>query len=122
MVADWDLVCGRAGLRATVQPEQLFLLFNDLYCYWHQVGAAPMAGYLLGGFVFGLLTDKLGRKPTFLIANSLMALGGLAAAAAPEFFTFVAARVLVGFPIAGVEAACFVMGMEMVSCELLHIV
>ena len=81
-----------------------------------------MAGYLLGGFVFGLLTDKLGRKPTFLIANSLMALGGLAAAAAPEFFTFVAARVLVGFPIAGVEAACFVMGMEMVSCELLHIV
>ena len=81
-----------------------------------------MAGYLLGGFVFGLLTDKLGRKPTFLIANSLMAVGGLAAAAAPEFFTFVAARVLVGFSIAGVEAACFVMGMEMVSCELPHIV
>ena len=96
VVSDWDLVCSSEGLRATV-------------------GASPMAGYLVGGFVFGFLTDKIGRKPTFMISNTLMALGGLLAAVAPEYFTFVAARIITGFAIAGVEAACFVMGMEMVG-------
>ena len=43
------------------------------------------------------------RKPTFMISNLLMATGGLLAAFAPEFFTFVACRVLAGFAIAGVE-------------------
>ena len=96
VVSDWDLVCSREGLRATV-------------------GASPMAGYLVGGFVFGILTDKVGRKPTFMISNTLMAAGGLLAAVAPEYFTFVIARIITGFAIAGVEAACFVMGMELVG-------
>ena len=51
-----------------------------------------MAGYLLGGLVFGLLTDKLGRKPTFLISNTLMVAGGMLAAMSPEILTFLAAR------------------------------
>ena len=50
VASDWDLVCERESLRATI-------------------GASPMAGYLAGGFVFGILTDKIGRKPTFLISN-----------------------------------------------------
>lgn len=93
---DWDLVCGREGMKATI-------------------GAAPMAGYLVGGLVFGILTDKFGRKPTYFIANILMASGGILAAFAPEFFSFACARTLAGFAIAGIEAACFVMGMEMVG-------
>ena len=96
VASDWDLVCEKESLRATI-------------------GASPMAGYLVGGFVFGILTDKIGRKPTFIISNFLMMTGGLLAAVAPEFFTFVIARVITGFAIAGVEAACFVMGMELVG-------
>ena len=38
-----------------------------------------------------------------MISNLLMATGGLLAAFAPEFFTFVACRALAGFAIAGVE-------------------
>ena len=33
------------------------------------VAAAPMLGYLPGGLVFGTMSDKFGRKPTFLICN-----------------------------------------------------
>ena len=33
------------------------------------VAAAPMLGYIPGGFVFGMMSDKFGRKPTFLISN-----------------------------------------------------
>ena len=78
-----------------------------------------------------MLTDKIGRKPTFLIANFLMVIGGLLAAISPEFYTFVAARVFtgeyehrtqnqtnnifLGFAVAGLEASTFVMGMELVG-------
>ena len=96
VVSAWDLVCNREGLRATV-------------------GAAPQVGYLVGAFVFGFLTDKIGRKPTFMISNTLMATGGLLGAAAPEYFTFVIARILTGFAIAGIENACFAMVMELVG-------
>ena len=96
VTSDWDLVCNNEGLRATI-------------------GASPMSGYLAGGFVFGILTDKIGRKPTFMLANFLMMTGGLLGAVSPEFFTFVISRMITGFAIAGVEAACFVMGMELVG-------
>ena len=96
VTSDWHLVCQSEGLRATI-------------------GASPMSGYLVGGFVFGILTDKIGRKPTFMISNFLMVTGGLLGAVSPEFFTFVISRILTGFAIAGVEAACFVMGMELVG-------
>ena len=43
---------------------------------------------LSGGLVFGILTDKFGRKPTYFIANILMASGGILAALAPEFFRY----------------------------------
>jgi len=65
--------------------------------------------------MFGVMTDKIGRKPTFFVANLLMAGGGILAALAPNLPSFVCARVLAGFAIAGIEAACFVMGMEMVG-------
>ena len=45
VVIDWELVCERAGLHATV-------------------GAAPMVGYLVGGLFFGTLSDKIGKDCT----------------------------------------------------------
>jgi len=96
LVADWDLVCHRKGIFATL-------------------GAAPMGGYIPGGFVFGLLMDKIGRKSTFLIANLLMIVAGLLAALAPEVYSFFVARAIAGFAIAGIEDACFILSMELVG-------
>ena len=36
------------------------------------VAAAPMLGYLPGGLIFGTLSDKIGRKWTFLICNMVI--------------------------------------------------
>ena len=74
-----------------------------------------MVGYLLGGLVFGTLSDKIGRKPTFLIANFFLLLAGLGGAMAPNYEFFLVSRFIVGFSIAGVEAACFVMALELVG-------
>lgn len=96
VVKDWDLVCDKRGLRATI-------------------GAAPMVGYLLGGFILGGLSDKLGRKPVFIISDVLLLISGLVTAVAPEFYSFTAARTVVGFGLAGLESSAFIMGMELVG-------
>ena len=96
VVLDWDLVCENASLSATVE-------------------AAPMFGYLGGGLIFGTLSDKIGRKPTFLWANLLLLLSGFATALSPYYWIFVASRFVVGLSIAGVESACFVMSLELVG-------
>ena len=50
VTVDWNLICERAGLHATV-------------------GAAPMVGYLLGGLLFGSLSDKFGRRRITLFST-----------------------------------------------------
>ena len=74
-----------------------------------------MVGYLIGGIVFGSLSDKIGRKPTFMLANMFLLLSGLLGAIAPNYECFLASRFIVGFSIVGVESSCFVMGMELVG-------
>lgn len=93
---DWNLMCDRAGMHASI-------------------GAAPMGGYILGGFIFGSLSDKLGRKPTFLLSNLILLSSGIACALAPNYLTFAIGRFIVGASIAGVESACFVMSLELVG-------
>ena len=77
--------------------------------------AAPMGGYLVGGLLFGTLSDKIGRKPTFLIANFILLSGGLCCSFAPNYILFILGRFVVGMSIAGVESACFVMSLELVG-------
>ena len=96
VVLDWHLMCDRAGFHASI-------------------GAAPMGGYLIGGLLFGSLSDKFGRKPTFLIANFILLSGGLCCALAPNYIMFLLGRCVVGMSIAGVESACFVMSLELVG-------
>ncbi|XP_040574273.1 organic cation transporter protein [Lepeophtheirus salmonis] len=96
VVKNWNLVCKDSERRA-------------------RISAAPMIGYLFGGLFFGSLLDKIGRKLTFLVATNILFISGCFASVAPGFQTFLIARVIIGFAIPGVEATCFVMGMELVG-------
>ncbi len=59
----------------------------------------------LGMLLSGPLSDRIGRRPVLMIAAVLFAVSALASAAAPDFTSFVAARMLGGF---GVGAALII--------------
>ncbi len=97
VVREWDLVCSRSSLHAVA-------------------GAASMVGCLMGGWTIGVFSDHVGRRPAFVFSMVLLALAGTGATSAPgSLYGFVAARVIVGFALAGAEGSAFVMGMELVG-------
>ncbi|KAK3931402.1 Organic cation transporter protein [Frankliniella fusca] len=97
-VMEWDLVCNKAWLRATA--DALF-----------------MVGVLLGSIIFGDLSDRYGRRPIFFASLVLQLVGGVLAAIAPEYITFVIARMLVGATSSGVFLVAYVIALEMVGSK-----
>ncbi|XP_039494111.1 organic cation transporter protein [Drosophila santomea] len=95
-VTEWDMVCNRSLLSAT--SDSLFML-----------------GVLLGSFIFGQMSDKLGRKPTFFSSLVLQLIFGVLAAVAPEYFSYTISRMIVGATTSGVFLVAYVIALEMVG-------
>ncbi|CAE7598508.1 svop [Symbiodinium sp. CCMP2456] len=57
---------------------------------------------LLGSFIWGSLSDRLGRRRAFLLANVFLLVTGCLSAASPSYTWLVVARGLVGLAIGGV--------------------
>jgi MFS family permease len=64
-------------------------------------GSGYVAGAVLGALFFGRLADRVGRKRIFLVTMTVYLAGTLLSAAALDFWTFLACRVLTGFGIGG---------------------
>ena len=95
-VMEWDLVCDRTSLRATAQS-----LF--------------MVGVLAGSYLFGWLSDKMGRKVSFFISVVVMAVFGILSGLVPEYWSFTLMRMVVGASTSGVFLVAYVLAMEMVG-------
>ncbi|KAM7361200.1 organic cation transporter protein-like [Cochliomyia hominivorax] len=95
-VTEWNLVCGRSLLSAT--SDSIF-----------------MFGVLLGSIIFGQLSDKYGRKPTFFASLVIQVVFGVLAGIAPEYFTYTISRMIVGATTSGVFLVAYVIAMEMVG-------
>ncbi|XP_031617950.1 organic cation transporter protein [Contarinia nasturtii] len=95
-VIEWNMICGRKAMRATA--DALFML-----------------GVLLGSIVFGQMSDKYGRKPVFFASLVLQVIFGVIAGIAPDYITFVLARLVVGATTSGVFLVSYVLAMEMVG-------
>ncbi|EDW43466.1 organic cation transporter protein [Drosophila sechellia] len=95
-VTEWDMVCSRSLLSAT--SDSLFML-----------------GVLLGSFIFGQMSDKLGRKPTFFASLVLQLIFGILAGVAPEYFSYTISRLIVGATTSGVFLVAYVIALEMVG-------
>lgn len=97
-VTEWDMVCSRSLLSAT--SDSLF-----------------MVGVLVGSFIFGQMSDKLGRKPTFFASLVTQLIFGVIAGVAPEYFTYTISRLIVGATTSGVFLVAYVIAMEMVGAS-----
>ncbi|KAG8469932.1 hypothetical protein KFE25_006387 [Diacronema lutheri] len=81
------------------------------------VPALSALGTLVAAPLWGVASDVFGRRVVFLGSMGLMAFAGLASAAAPAFWPFVAARVLVGAGLGGALAVDFVVFVEYVPAR-----
>uniref|UniRef100_A0A8D2PQW1 Solute carrier family 22 member 13 n=1 Tax=Zosterops lateralis melanops TaxID=1220523 RepID=A0A8D2PQW1_ZOSLA len=83
LLTEFDLVCDRAVLSDVSQ---------SIY----------MAGLLIGATLFGMLSDRIGRRPVFLISILIQAVFGLAVAFSPHIYVFMALRCVVGAAVSGI--------------------
>ena len=56
---------------------------------------------MFGAFTFGILADKYGRRRVIVTSAVLNTVFGILTAFAPNYYWILAARILVGFALAG---------------------
>ncbi|KAI0215704.1 Organic cation transporter protein [Lamellibrachia satsuma] len=93
IVMEFDLVCDRSYL-SNVATTVYFL------------------GVMLGGLVFGSLSDIYGRKLIFLSSLYLQVIIALALVLVHNYITFIILRFFLGFLLQGLHTCCYVLIME----------
>ncbi|XP_042747591.1 solute carrier family 22 member 13-like [Lagopus leucura] len=83
LLTEFDLVCDRKNLNDISQ---------SIY----------MLGMFLGAMIFGLFSDRFGRRPALLISILLEGLFGVAIALVPHFYVYLAFRCVVGASVSGI--------------------
>ncbi|XP_072279837.1 solute carrier family 22 member 15-like isoform X2 [Pyxicephalus adspersus] len=73
------------------------------------------AGLLIGNILFGPLSDKLGRRPVFLIGLLFDVIFGYLTALAPSYGLFAVSRLFVGIMNGGMALVSFVLTQEYVG-------
>merc|ERR1712012_253341 len=89
---------------------------NNMYCgqyiWTPTIDSFFMIGLLAGSFIFGVLSDKIGRRHTLLLATLTCALGNLAGAFVSNKWGYAALRVLGGAGGEGAFVLAFTMSLE----------
>nr|XP_020462319.1 solute carrier family 22 member 15 [Monopterus albus] len=78
-------------------------------------GSLFFAGLLVGNVIFGPLSDKIGRRPVYLIGLFFEVVFGYVTAFAPSYEVFALSRLLVGLMNGGIGLVCFVLTQEYVG-------
>ncbi len=82
-----------------------------------QTGTLFFLGMLVGAFVFGLLADRIGRRPVLFIAIVLDAICGVASAFAPDLQWLLVARFLTGLGVGGTLPVDYAMMAEFLPSD-----
>ncbi|XP_013138252.1 PREDICTED: organic cation transporter protein-like [Papilio polytes] len=100
---EWDLICDKKWLANLTQT-----LFQ--------------VGTLLGSVLFGMASDRFGRKKPLLVAVVLQLASSTLSAYAPNYWSFTLSRVLIGVSVGGVMVTTFVLLMEFIGNEYRHVI
>ncbi|XP_049993649.1 organic anion transporter 3 [Alexandromys fortis] len=99
IVTEWDLVCSSNKLKEMAQ-------------------SVFMAGILIGGPVFGELSDRFGRKPILTWSYLMLAVSGSGAAFSPSLPIYTIFRFLCGCSISGISLSTVILNVEWVPTSV----
>ncbi|CAH1391242.1 unnamed protein product [Nezara viridula] len=94
IVTEWDLVCDDLPLRSTVQ-------------------STVAIGKFCGAVFFGLISDRFGRKRTFIFSAILYMIAGPSAAFLTNYAAFILFRLLIGLAGSGVYDTGYTLLLEL---------
>ncbi|CAF3355785.1 unnamed protein product [Rotaria socialis] len=106
LVEHWSMVCDQVSLKSNVQSVFFF-------------------GYMVGSLLFGILSDRFGRRPIMGVSFVLMFIAGIICALAPEeligrgtsYHFFALGRFLLACATRGISITAFVIGSEIVGSK-----
>nr|XP_027234779.1 organic cation transporter protein-like isoform X1 [Penaeus vannamei]XP_027234780.1 organic cation transporter protein-like isoform X1 [Penaeus vannamei] len=80
-------------------------------------GSMYMVGMLLGAITIGDLADRFGRKMGILVSVMLLGGGGVLSAVSPNYYMFLAMRLLTGAGGVGLFQVTFVLAVEFIGAK-----
>ncbi|KAF2881386.1 hypothetical protein ILUMI_24784 [Ignelater luminosus] len=98
IATQWDLVCEKTQLANFAQT-------------------VTMLGILFGNLLFGILSDKFGRRIPLVIAVVIQVVSGTAAAFSPWFWLFLVLRFICASATGGTMVTSFVLVMELIGTK-----
>ncbi|CAK1555150.1 unnamed protein product [Leptosia nina] len=96
IITEWKLICEKAWLKDFTQTLFQF-------------------GVLSGSFLFGVASDRYGRRPTLLAAVVLELFFGVVSSFLPDYWSFTIARMFLGISVGGIMVVGFVLVLEYVG-------
>lgn len=98
-------------------PEEWSLFDSTGQVIVAGITTAQMAGVLVGSIVVGQISDRFGRRRSFLGFFILLAVSGFISSFSPYWQVFLTIRVIIGFAIGGIISVHFVMLVEMLPAS-----
>uniref|UniRef100_A0A8C9RD68 Solute carrier family 22 member 6 n=1 Tax=Scleropages formosus TaxID=113540 RepID=A0A8C9RD68_SCLFO len=98
IATEWDLVCGKKGM--TKGTATIFFI-----------------GLMCGAVVFGILSDRFGRKTMLLVTYLLALTFGLASAFSTSYMMFAIMRFFTGFSLTGISIISIILSVEWCGIE-----
>ncbi|XP_023954322.1 organic cation transporter protein-like [Bicyclus anynana] len=98
IVTEWNLICGKSWLKDFTQTLFQF-------------------GVFIGSLLFGIASDRYGRKKALLVSAVLEMFTGIMAAFMPDYWSFTIIRLFLGLAVGGVMVAGFVLIIEYVGTK-----
>ncbi|EDV98284.1 organic cation transporter protein [Drosophila grimshawi] len=96
IITEWNLTCKNATLASLSQ-------------------SIVMLGVMFGSMIFGMLSDRFGRRPSFLGCCFMQLICGLIVCVSPYFWFYCLFRFLTAFATGGTMTTSFVLIMEIIG-------
>ena len=125
---DTILECGPSSMYVydKYEMDSSVVTDNDLVCsvgreLWiPMIQTFFMLGLLVGSFVFGVLSDKIGRRHSLLLAIVTTCVGNLIGGFMPNYWAYALSKILAGAGGEGTFLLAFTMSMEYVGLPDAH--